>query len=209
MAKILQGILGAASGKVAGVVAGSWKNINYIRGYAKPANPNTTLQQAQRTKFSSCVNFAKLWIGQVFNTYTDKFLKGMSGFNYFISRNIDIFDGTPDYEAIKLTEGKLAIPVISGVVADASDHSCVITYSTAPGNNGDALDKIYAAVYNETTGLCYFPAAEVVRGTGSISTSCYCTAGDNVVAYLWAIKYQNTTVEMISNSSAMEVTAQA
>ena len=44
MAKIKAGILSKVSGKVAGVVGGTWKGTNYLRELVKPANPNTPLQ---------------------------------------------------------------------------------------------------------------------------------------------------------------------
>ena len=56
MGKIKQGILGAVSGKVGGVVGSSWKGIAYLKVLpASVANPNTAAQQTQRGAFSGIV----------------------------------------------------------------------------------------------------------------------------------------------------------
>ena len=60
MGKISQGILGGFSGKVGPIVGCRWKSIFYIRSRAaRVSNPNTLLQQCQRGKFRSTVNFLK------------------------------------------------------------------------------------------------------------------------------------------------------
>jgi hypothetical protein len=101
MAKLLNGLLGPASGRVGNIVAASWKQTNYARSYVVPANPNTTAQQAQRNAFGKCVDFAKLLVGQIFNPYTDRFQTNMSGFNFFIKRNIEAFKQTNGWISVR------------------------------------------------------------------------------------------------------------
>ena len=95
MAKIKAGILSKVSGKVAGVVGGTWKGQNYIRELVKPANPNTALQQAQRGKMSFVVKTARQLVGDVLNPFLNKFCKTMSGYNWFCKENISKLSGTP------------------------------------------------------------------------------------------------------------------
>lgn len=206
MSKLQTGILGGPKGKVGGVVGFRWKDKDCIRGYAIPANPNTTAQQAQRNLMKECVAFAKLLVGQVFNTYTDKFIRSMSGFNYFVKSNIKVFDGTTDYTKIKVTEGQLYVPTITSAIYDSDEIS--VEYSEALGNNGLATDKVYVVAYHKPTGIMYFPAAESDRTTGAITV----TVGSGLVAtdfvvYAFAAQYTRTLVTMISNSSyrAVEV----
>ena len=200
MSKLQTGILGGPKGKVGGVVGFRWKDKDCIRGYAIPANPNTTAQQTQRGLMKSCVAFAKLLVGQVFNAYTDKFIRSMSGFNYFVKSNITLFDGSTDYAAIKVTEGQLFVPTIASAVYSAGDIT--IEYSDALGNNGLATDKVYAVAYHKPTGIMYFPAAEADRDTALIIVTAPAglTPGDFVV-YAFAAQYTRTLVTMISNSS--------
>ena len=158
MGILRSGILGHLSGKTAGVVGGKWKDKSYIREYVIPANPNTTPQQAQRSKFTLCVAFAKALVGQVFNVYVDKFEKSMSGFNRFISANVALFDGTTDYPVVKITQGKLW-PIVITNVGSTGGALLIAWVGTLIGNNGSVNDNIYAAAYDTTTGLWYFPAS--------------------------------------------------
>jgi hypothetical protein len=45
MSKVNGGLLGTFSGKIGGMVGGSWKGIQYARGYVVPSNPNTDAQK--------------------------------------------------------------------------------------------------------------------------------------------------------------------
>ncbi len=208
MAKLRSGILGQLRGKVAGVVGSQWKDKNYIREYVRPANPNTAAQQTQRAKMSDVVAFCKPLVGSVFNAYTDRFQKSMSGFNRFIKTNISEFDGSPDYGALKLTEGKL-----SNVVPATFDYSTgtglvQYTWAEAFGNNGAATDKVFSVIYDNTTGLWYYQDSEEDRDTEvkqyTLPTGLTAT---NLEAWIWCAKYSNTLVSMISDSVFQDVSA--
>lgn len=95
MAKIKAGILSKVSGKVAGVVGGTWKGTNYLRELVKPSNPNTPLQQAQRGKMAFVVASARQVVGDILNPYLNKFCKTMSGYNWFCRENIKRLGGSP------------------------------------------------------------------------------------------------------------------
>lgn len=199
MGKILSGILSKVSGKVAGVVGASWKDVAYLRAYVKPANPNTAAQQVQRTKFSDCVDFAKPMVGQVFNAYTDRFQKSMSGFNFFIKRNIDIFDGTPDYTLIKVTEGPLSNVIVSA--ADYAGANIDVFWDFNYGNNGLATDKVFVLVYDSGTGIFYFDGAEIQRdvGTAEVTIGAGLTVA-NLKVYVITAQYVTGVLTLIANA---------
>lgn len=202
MAKIRSGILGNIRGKVAGVVGSQWKDVNYLREFVKPANPNTAAQQVQRTKMTDVVAFCKPLVGPVFNAYTDKFLKSMSGFNFFIKRNIDIFDGTPNWPEIFISEGKLS-PIVAGACTyDTADGATVINWTENLGNNGVAADKVFWAIYDDTTGIWYLQDAEVARDaeTDTQTLPTGLTATD-LRCYMLVAQYTNALVTLISNSA--------
>jgi len=199
MGIIQAGILSPVSGKVAGVVGGKWKDKAYLRSYVIPANPNTASQQAQRTKFSDCVDFAKPLVGQCFNSYTDKFIRSMSGFNFFIKRNIAEFDGAPVWSNLKLTEGPLSAPII-GACSYISPN-ITIPWTKNLGNNGLDTDKVFAVVYDKSTGIFAFAPAEADRFSETMSFDV--GAGlveNNQQCYIWAAQYVATVLVMISNS---------
>lgn len=199
MGKILSGILSKVSGKVAGVVGGSWKDVAYLRAYVKPANPNTAAQQTQRTKFSDCVDFAKPLVGPVFNAYTDKFQKSMSGFNFFIKRNIAEFDGSVDYSLLKVTEGPLS--AVSVTSAQYITDTITISFTANPGNNGLDTDKVYALAYHTVSGLFYFAAAETTRVGSSIDVVVLSgQTAAQYVTYTLTSQEVNNVLERIANS---------
>jgi hypothetical protein len=202
MGKLRSGILGQIRGKVAGVVGGQWKDVNYVREYVKPANPDTAAQQVQRALFSSCVAFCKPLVGPVFNAYTDIFYKGMSGFNAFIKSNIDLFTPTPTYASILVTEGKLYLGPVT--VTDVSDSANTVTFtwSTSTGSNGASSDKIFAVAYNQDVGLWGMASSEDVRSNGATGgqIAVSSSAGQTVRVWVFAIKKSGTQVLMVSNS---------
>lgn len=146
MAKIKAGILSKVSGKVAGVVGGTWKGVNYLRELVKPANPNTPLQQAQRGKMSFVVATARQLVGDVLNPYLNKFCKTMSGYNWFCKENIGRLAGTPlkFTEAPALSFGTLASgSLVSSSFADNGE----VEFSSIPSvPAGHTLQLVTAAI---------------------------------------------------------------
>jgi hypothetical protein len=204
MGVLRSGILGHLSGKTAGVVGAKWKDRSYIREYVIPANPNTTPQQTQRNLFKNCVAFAKPLVGQVFNVYVDKFQKSMSGFNAFISANVTYFGAFYNYASMKIVQGKLwKAPVLTSIYA--SPNVTLTWDGTSLGNNGAATDHVYAIVYDESSELFYFAAAEVHRSVGSIVVPCAAgLVAANLFSFLWFAKYSVTSatlLEMVSDTS--------
>jgi hypothetical protein len=186
MAKLTGGILGKVSGKVAGVVAGNWKDKNYVRQYVIPSNPNSAAQQTQRNAFSNAVTFAKLLLGQVINVYIDPFMRSMSGYNYFIKQNIANLGAVPDYDAVKVTFGKL-YSIASFEFDGWSGDTAQFAWLESLGSNGQLTDKVSCCVYNETQGVMYFPAASVTRDDETINVDCTgVEASDDLTAYCWA-----------------------
>lgn len=205
MGVILSGILSGVSGKVAGVVGGRWKDKHYLRAYTIPANPDTAAQQVQRTKFKDAVNFAKPMVGQVFNTYTDKFQKSMSGFNFFIKRNIDIFDGAPNFGNINITEGPLSFVTVTS--AQYVTDTVTVSYNPNNGNNGLDSDDVFLVVYDESTGIFYFAATTTIRTGGAIDVLCETgLTAANLHSYTFTSQYIGAVLQMISYSWSEQVT---
>lgn len=208
MAKIRSGILGNIRGKVSGVVGGQWKDVNYLREYVKPANPNTAAQQTQRSKMTGVVEFCKALVGPIFNAYTDKFQKSMSGFNYFIKSNIAEFDGSPDLSNVKLSSGKLSPVLLTGAVYVPGAGSLTIAWTANLGNNGVNDDRVFCAAYHEPTGIWYFTGIEEARSDLEeiLDLPTGLTATD---LHVWAVtsKYAGTLVSMISDSSYVQGSA--
>lgn len=187
MGIIQSGILSKVSGKVAGVVGGSWKNKAYLRAYVKPANPNTVAQQAQRSAFAQCVEFAQPLLGQVIQPFRDPFVKNMSGFNSFIKMNIDEFPDPVNWTVMKLAWGTLSwVSLLTGTYS-GSDVS--VTWAPNNGNNGLDDDSVFLVVRDKSTKRVYFAAEAYTRVTaaGTVDCGAGLTATNLTV---WAITYR-------------------
>ena len=147
MAKIKAGILSKVSGKVAGVVGGTWKGTNYLRELVKPANPNTPLQQAQRSQMRAVVRCARTLTGDVFKPFLDKFLKNMSGYNWFVKNNIKKFDGTDNAlnSALAFSTGNM----------QTGSAAFSLSLASASIATGESVPSVPAGHKLITTGIIY------------------------------------------------------
>jgi hypothetical protein len=175
MGKINQGILGGLSGKLGPVVGGSWKGINYLR--SKPtsvSNPNTTAQQNQRTKFSAAVSAAQALLGNIIQVLWNPIAQGMSGYNRFMSVNIENFDNTGvlNYGAFRTTIGPLLESGATALVVDASTNQVKMLFTNNAGT-GNALagDECNIVAYNASQDYWLSNRGANVRSDGEAELS--------------------------------------
>jgi len=216
MGILKQGILGGFSGKVANVVGSSWKGIAVIK--AKPlsvSNPQTAGQVAQRTKFSNSVAFAKEILSSVIKPLWDRFASQQSGFNAFISENIDLFaaaNPSPLADLV-ISTGKMASTTIDSAVFDISDDELTIGWTNDAGS-GFKLDSDvpFIVVVNSTdsevfgfdrTGVEDRSDGEVVLA-GSVLGNL--GSGDTAQVYL-AFRRSDGTI--VSDTGTSVITVQA
>lgn len=103
MAKVLTPLLSfSASGKIADtLVAFTWKGINVMRQYVKPANPKTADQVTQRGHFSDMVEswrnyFVDTSMRTAWNRLALVLPTPMSGFNAFMRNAVQMVLTDPD-----------------------------------------------------------------------------------------------------------------
>jgi hypothetical protein len=157
MATIKKGLLGGVSGKVGNVVGGNWKGIDYLRILpASVANPKTTKQLNQRTKFLRVIRFLQplnefVRIG--FKAYAIK----MSAFNAAMSYNFHhAITGTyPDYEIdygnARISRGQLTGGMNANCTSpEPAKISISWTDNTGQGS-AQSGDKAMVVVYNPIT----------------------------------------------------------
>ena len=204
MAVIKGGILGKASGKISGVVAATWKNVNYVRTLVTPANPRTVNQVAARNQFKAVAVFGEGIVGNILNPYMSPFLRNMSGYNWFVKTNRPSFGTSPSYGTVITTHGQL-------FAASVSSATCVaglvtLSTSTALGSNGLATDLLYCCIYNEAYKNWWFAAAEVARSTGTITIQTGGAGGNTMDYYLTTVRRDAASrVTMVSNSVSSTV----
>ena len=166
MARIPAGILGRVSGKVGDVVGATWKGIPYIRQYVIPANPNTALQQTERSLFADLVSLAKAALGPVLQPFWDPFLKSNSGWAHFIGINRLLYSTADDYSTVHMAEGQLEGSLMTSCMYGAGSVDCL--FSTGVLGNGDANDDACFFVYDEEHKVGFF-SASTKRSSGACS----------------------------------------
>lgn len=201
MGVILNGILGGFSGKVGPVVGGKWKDVDYMRSYVVPANPNTTGQQTVRNKFSQLVATGRLLIASILQPFWDPFQASMSGFNAWISQNYALSDANGDIdETAIISKGTLYKQEIGN--ADYNDSTGVVTYSWNEVLVANQLttDLAYAVVYDTVAKLFYFNVTGVQRNLETITVTIPSgLTPTNVIAFLFFS--QGTGSELIVSDS--------
>lgn len=159
MATIKQGILGAFSGKVAGVVGSSWKGIPVMKSLPPSvANPRTAAQIEQRSRMSACTSFSQSVLADVIKPLNDRFASRMSGFNLFTSRNIAAFEGgnLSKPQEVKISPAGNKAQLIDAIAAEAkiTKKNAVVNINwTSDAGTGKALgtDIPYCVVYNRSS----------------------------------------------------------
>lgn len=155
MGKIKKGILGGFSGRVGNVIGASWKGIDYMRSEATSiSDPKTTKQLAQRSKFTTCVEFAKICVPLI-NVGLHQYATKRSEFNYFLSKLIkdywDVDDDRILYPSVQLSSGALDGCVITDLYDDEIEgvHYVSVDFDIDPGSNPD--DLVLCMLYNPNT----------------------------------------------------------
>ena len=137
MAKLFTGILGSGRGKVANVVMGRWKGIDYIRAYAVPANPRTQPQVANRNKFTEATKNASIFTEYL--RLLPNFMPKKSNFNLVVSA---VFRGKDLLQAVAgIGEGE---PAFTSIDLNSRDSKVTLSGNLLAG------DRVIVAVGTTT-----------------------------------------------------------
>lgn len=173
MAKVIAPLLsGSARGQIMkSLVFFPWKSIKAVRGYVIPANPNTSAQQAQRTKMTDAVDgwHDISWSEAdktAWNLFASALAAVMSGFNAFVKTHIDsvIADGTWNS-----TYG----------VTSEQTGSVVVDVDCTTENDGVVLDCHYG------TSRTFMPNVQASAGAGASQTMTLSDLVAGVRYYFW------------------------
>ena len=204
MAKLIQGLLGSSAGKVGGIVTASWKGINYARGYAIPANPNTTAQQTERSLFAFIVAVAKLVLASVINTYWDPFQVGKSGFNGFMSANRGAVTAVDNYDEIIMSQGSLEGESIDAFTYATATGATSITWTPTGLGNGADTDAAVIVIVDEDNNVAFVEDAITDRQGGESTPSIGAgRTATSLHAYLFF--YRGTGEDLVVSNSSYSV----
>lgn len=202
MGIIKQGILGGFSGKVANVVGSSWKGIAVMKSLPlSVANPRTAPQIAQRTKFSNTVAFAVSILSGFIKPLWDRFAQQQSGFNAFISANVDLFENEvpSPLEDLQLSRGKMLKTNPTQVFVTGIGPAGQVSFdNTLEGNLQQTTDKAFVVVYNATKEEWGYGSESAFGtrddGAKDFETNSVWDVGDTVHAYLSFLREDGTVV---------------
>jgi hypothetical protein len=206
MGVIKRGILGGFSNKVGNIVGSTWKGRAVVKSLPlSVANPRTTPQTNQRTKFKSAALFFSAILSTWIKPLWDRFSGDISGYNAVMKLNTELFSnaGIPDVANLVMSKGKMAQPVINTAVIDVSLGTLAINYTIpADATWGQAGESLFILAYNTSTEALLFVGEEIVdpSDTATFTTSDIdnYSVGDTVAIYL-AIKRTDGT--QVSNST--------
>lgn len=211
MGKLVGGPFGQLSGKTGDLVGGSWKGIATIKRYQpNVANPKTAGQVAQRDKMSNIVSFAQAILASIIKPLWDRFQSGMSGYNAFVSRNIDFFTNAmpSDYDNLVISSGKMAATPIIDAVVTVSTNSLSVDWENDAGSGFKlASDVAYVVVINQTKGTVEGFQGRGTRGDITINAilSNPVGVGDVCHVYLSFLRADGSIVSVNSHKPTVAV----
>lgn len=158
MGVINQGILGSVSGKVGPVVGGKWKGIPYLRSYVIPKYSDTDDQKAQRGAFGACAGLARNIKLSIIQPLWDRLVTNMSGFNYFIKKNIAYFTSPSFFVTANI---KIALGDLQGIADLTAEYDNTtgdvdLAWSNNTGVNGAlATDYLFVVITDKYGNVLY------------------------------------------------------
>lgn len=131
------------------MVTGNWRGISYARQYVIPANPRTTAQQANRTRFALFREMWKLAPSDVRDAF-DAFATGRKflGFNAFVGENNRLCNGQTDLQAMLMSPGARGGLPPKGVIATTGSNTGEVDVTVTPPDqlpDGWVIVGAYAA----------------------------------------------------------------
>lgn len=172
MAKIKQGILGGFSGKVANVVGTSWKGRAVMKSQPlSVANPRTTGQVEQRTKFSKIAELASKVLTTFVQPVENPVSGDVSGYNKFVKDNKAAFTtaGILSRPNFVCGGGKLQNIVISTSAASVANQKISLGWTNPESMSPLRLtDKVYAAAFTREGALLGVSSGTMTRNDGAL-----------------------------------------
>lgn len=172
MAKIKQGILGGFSGKVANVVGTSWKGRAVMKSQPlSVANPRTTGQVEQRTKFSKIAELASKVLTTFIQPVENPISGDVSGYNKFVKDNKGAFTsaGIITRTSFVCGGGKLQNITISTSAASIANQKISLGWSNPESLSPLRLtDKMYAAAFTREGAFLGVSSGVVTRNDAAL-----------------------------------------
>lgn len=197
-------IKGCWYNKVGELVGAKWKDVNVLRSYTIPSNPNTESQQTVRTVFGDMTKFVS-YFADAIKYYSALDTSRMSLRNAIMKLNKDQFsDGTFDPTTLLISSGGLAKLTDFATSFTASAGGTVTCTWTAPtASNITSAAQAIIVVVDSTEPNYDVIVADASEGTATGTVSF--TAGDEV--YIYGYILDNHSSYKIASKSTYLATA--
>ena len=190
MGVIRRGILGGFSKKVGNIVGSSWKGLAVIKSLPlSVANPRTAGQVIQRNKFRGITLLGSSLLASIVKPLWDRFASNMSGFNAFVSANLDAFNNNGLFvpAALVTSKGRMLAPQSLTCSGTGNTRSIIVGH---PANDRFALPTDRLAVVIIDSANARVRSSSVTTTTRSTNTSCQVTATlDSAAAFDGTAQY--------------------
>jgi hypothetical protein len=216
MAKLTGPLLSfGADGQIGkAMVTAKWRGISYARQYVKPANPRTTAQQNNRTRFALFREMWKLAPAEVRAPF-DAFATGRPflGFNAFVGENNRLTNGETDLQAMLMSPGaRGGLPpaaVTAATGTSTGEIDVTITPPTALPDGWTVSECAAAAVVDQDPiGIFSGPfVADTDNTDPYVITLGGFAASDACVGYGWVV-YEKPNGDL-AYSASLSATATA
>lgn len=178
MAVLQGGIFSRPAGKTGGIVFGAARTrqgkLVTSRLLVPPSNPNTALQQAQRSKFAECLNVIRRWSPSIYQSDFNRSIGQLPGFQSMESILLNQIDAALTFSFVTpINLGLLHNP--ASILTHSNDLGNLnFTFSTELGDNGTNNDiavliavSTSSGTRNQTNEVVSYQTA--LRSAGSIS----------------------------------------
>lgn len=139
------GIFSKPSGKTGGIVFGAARTrtgkLVTARELVPPSNPNTTLQQTQRSKFKSALDLVRRIGSSIYRTAWNRSVGQLPGFQSMESIFLNQMDSNKDITLVNdINLGILHLP--DQITVESADPGTItVSYSDELGSNGTIHDQ--------------------------------------------------------------------
>lgn len=178
------------SGKVGETVGAKWKDVNTIRVFTKPSNPNTQAQQTVRTGFGEISKFVALFSDQI-KTLTALNTRSMSVRNAILKINkAMVAGGNLEPDQLVVSTGGLPAPAVGTVTATQADGTVTVPVTQIQGTNITQKCKIVAIAVSETSNMAFVQTSDNTTGNITLNTGVVGTNPFHI--YVYALDYRSS-----------------
>lgn len=218
MAKLTGPLLSfGADGQIGkAMVTAKWRGIPYARQYVVPANPRTTAQQNNRTRFALLREMYKL-APAALRAPWDAFCQGRPflPFNKFVGENNRLLNGQADFANGIMSPGaRGGLPPATVVAATGTSTGEITVTVTPPAQlpDGWTVQEVAAAAFPQQDPVGLFTGPIVADTEANPATPIVLggfAAADVIAAFGWVVYERNDGKLAYSVSMYDEATADA